>query len=275
MAKHVCFRHVELEEKPNKKTKKGGVKGSVAILLESIESGCVSQDSYPRKSLLREPGNWDRNTASNSPRAPGTKLKSGERNCPSRGIIQKCAPHERSPCAPKFEERSHEDTSYQERCARKAAWDLAKNIYKLKMLKKLAQRSCVSQDPHSKKSVLRKDGQKGTNYKIQFSRCTWHNIKIQERKGPSLGIIQKCAPHERSPCVAVQNFRKGHKEDTLQQERCARKVALEPGYFLQAQEFGQNYVFIFLLRHGQCRHPLHYCQRRENSWLIQELQCTC
>ena len=31
-----------------------------------------------------------------------------------------------------FEDRSHEETLIQERCARKAAWDLAKNIYKLK-----------------------------------------------------------------------------------------------------------------------------------------------
>ena len=38
----------------------------------------------------------------------------------------------RSPCAPKFEERSHEEALHQERCARKAAWDSAKNIYKLK-----------------------------------------------------------------------------------------------------------------------------------------------
>ena len=49
------FRHVEAEGKPNKKSKKGGAKGSVAILKESIELGCVSQDSYPRKSILREP----------------------------------------------------------------------------------------------------------------------------------------------------------------------------------------------------------------------------
>ena len=42
------FRHVEAEEKANKKSKKGGAKGSVAILQESIEVGCVSQDSYPR-----------------------------------------------------------------------------------------------------------------------------------------------------------------------------------------------------------------------------------
>ena len=29
-------------------------------------------------------------------------------------------------------ERSHEETLHQEGCVRKAAWDLAKNIYKLK-----------------------------------------------------------------------------------------------------------------------------------------------
>ena len=33
--------------------------------------------------------------------------------------------------APRFEERSHEETSKQESWARRAAWDLAKNIYKL------------------------------------------------------------------------------------------------------------------------------------------------
>ena len=32
----------------------------------------------------------------------------------------------------KIENRPYEETSYQERCARKAAWDLAKNIHKLK-----------------------------------------------------------------------------------------------------------------------------------------------
>ena len=43
------FRHVEAERKPNKKSKKGAAKGSVAILKESIQLGCVSQDSYPRR----------------------------------------------------------------------------------------------------------------------------------------------------------------------------------------------------------------------------------
>ena len=40
-------------------------------------------------------------------------------------------PHQRSPNAPKFEDRSQEETEWQERCAREAAWSLAKNILKL------------------------------------------------------------------------------------------------------------------------------------------------
>ena len=41
-------------------------------------------------------------------------------------------PHQRSPNAMKFEDRSHEETERQERCSQSKAWDLAKNIYKLK-----------------------------------------------------------------------------------------------------------------------------------------------
>ena len=96
--------------------------------------GCVSQDSYPRKSSLRGKGKFHQNTPSSSPKAPGTKFKIRERKKkgPSRGIIPKCEPHERSPCAPKFGESSHEETWRQERCGRRVAWDLAKNIFKLK-----------------------------------------------------------------------------------------------------------------------------------------------
>ena len=41
-------------------------------------------------------------------------------------------PHQRSPYAMKFEDRSSEETERQQRCARSKAWNLAKNIYKLK-----------------------------------------------------------------------------------------------------------------------------------------------
>ena len=38
----------------------------------------------------------------------------------------------------KFEDRSHEEAERQERCARSKAWNLAKNIYKLKENDKIA-----------------------------------------------------------------------------------------------------------------------------------------
>ena len=41
-------------------------------------------------------------------------------------------PHQRNPNAPKFEDRSQEETEWKERCAREAAWRLAKNIQKFK-----------------------------------------------------------------------------------------------------------------------------------------------
>ena len=41
-------------------------------------------------------------------------------------------PHERNPTAPKFEDRSQEETEWQEQGACEAAWKLAKNVFKLK-----------------------------------------------------------------------------------------------------------------------------------------------
>ena len=51
---------------------------------------------------------------------------------PSLGYICPGEPHERSPNAPKFEDRSQEETEWQEQGAREAAWKLAKNVFKLK-----------------------------------------------------------------------------------------------------------------------------------------------
>ena len=128
------FRHLEAEGKPSRKSKKGGAKGSVALLKESTQLGCVVY----LKILIRENLFYlnleisDQNAPSNSPEVRGTQLKNRERKGLSSGIIQKCAPHGRSPCPPKFEERSHLETLHQEGCTRKAAEDLAKHIYKLK-----------------------------------------------------------------------------------------------------------------------------------------------
>ena len=51
---------------------------------------------------------------------------------PSLGYICPGEPHERSPNARKFEDRSLEETQWQEQGAREAAWKLAKNVLKLK-----------------------------------------------------------------------------------------------------------------------------------------------
>ena len=48
------------------------------------------------------------------------------------GYICPGEPHERSPNAPKFEDRSQEETEWQEQGAREAAWKLAKNVFKIK-----------------------------------------------------------------------------------------------------------------------------------------------
>ena len=101
---------------------KGRAKGSVAILKESFQLGCVSQVSYSRKSILREAGMLGSKHAVKFSKGTWHQIKIRERKGPSRGIIQECAPHERSP----FGERPHEETLHQERCARKAAWDFAK-----------------------------------------------------------------------------------------------------------------------------------------------------
>ena len=54
------------------------------------------------------------------------------------GKIKVKVPHQRSPYALKFEDRSHEETERQQRCARGKAWNLAQNTHKLKEKDKAA-----------------------------------------------------------------------------------------------------------------------------------------
>ena len=97
---------------------------------------------------------------------------------------------------------------------------------------------CESQDSYPKKSILREPGMLGSKHTVKFSQGTWHQIKIRERKGPSRGIIQKCAPHERSPCAP--KF-----ED---QERCARKAAYHSAKKFTSSRIRTKLRFMFLVR---------------------------
>ena len=89
------FRHVEAEGKPHKRSNKGGAKASVATLKESFQLGCVSQDPYPRKSFLREPGRLGSKHAVKFSKRTWHQIKIRERKGASRGINHKCARHER------------------------------------------------------------------------------------------------------------------------------------------------------------------------------------
>ena len=76
------FRHVEPDGQPSKKSKKSGVKGSVALIKGVFTIGlCVS-----RENLYGEKEHWDQISPSYSPRARGTTSKIRERKGPSRGV---------------------------------------------------------------------------------------------------------------------------------------------------------------------------------------------
>ena len=70
---------------------------------------------------MRERSPWK----ANGQCSKGAKIR--EKKGPSQGIIQTSEPQERIPWAPRFEERTQNETLRQERCARGAAWKLAKD----------------------------------------------------------------------------------------------------------------------------------------------------
>ena len=93
---------------------------------------CVSQDGEPPDSAtisrkgtkVLEPFRRVRFT-----RAALRKANIRENKGPSLGKMHVKIPHQRSPYAIKFEDRSLEEIARQERCARGDAWELAKKIF--------------------------------------------------------------------------------------------------------------------------------------------------
>ena len=78
---------------------------------------------------------------------------------PSLGYICPGEPHQRSANASKFEDRSQEDTEWQEQGAREAAWRLAKSVPKLK------------------------EHERATFFSLSENRClTGSSLKLEERE---------------------------------------------------------------------------------------------
>ena len=99
---------------------------------DARQLGCVFQDMKPPKSILRKSTNMQRPIQRvKFTKAIARHTKIQDQN-PSLGMICQGEPHQRSPNAPKFEDRSQEETEWQEQGAREAAWRLAKRVLKLK-----------------------------------------------------------------------------------------------------------------------------------------------
>ena len=94
--------------------------------------GCVFQDMTPPKSILRKSTDMRKTIQRvKFTKAVARHTKIRDQN-PSLGYNSPGEPHERSPNAPKFEDRSQEETEWQELGAREAAWKVAKSVFKLK-----------------------------------------------------------------------------------------------------------------------------------------------
>ena len=124
-------------EKPDKRSdKKLGQKSSQRQSSDARQLGCVFQDMTPPKSILRKSHRHaEANPTCEIHKGCCTSYQNSRHKNPSLGYICPGEPHERSPNAPTIEDRSQEETEWQEQGAREAAWKLAKNVLKLKGMK--------------------------------------------------------------------------------------------------------------------------------------------
>ena len=129
------FPHHTVDEQPNKKPTKSNFqkrresddKNAVAIVKSVSQLGCVSQDSDALVSQGRKSGetrcrkSWNQFKGYDSHSLRYVMGVSRKKKGPSLGKINVKVPHQRSPYAMKFEDRSHEETERQQRCARSKA----------------------------------------------------------------------------------------------------------------------------------------------------------
>ena len=163
------YAHRLVHEQPTKRSKKNDDKSAVAMLKkgdwherELVTDECHDQPGKPDERSDKKLGRRSSQRRSSNARQLGCVFqdmpKSILRKCtdmrkpiqrvkftmtiarhteirdqnPSLGYICPGEPHPRSSNAPKFEDRSQEETEWQEQGAREAAWKLPKSVIKLK-----------------------------------------------------------------------------------------------------------------------------------------------
>ena len=107
------FMHRQVEINPAKNRKQDGDKSAVAILKDARQLGCVFQDIEPPKSssILRKSRKvFGSNRRVQFSKATLRHANIRENKGPLLGKIQVKVPHQSSPYAPKFEDRSQKET---------------------------------------------------------------------------------------------------------------------------------------------------------------------
>ena len=102
------------------------------MLKSTRQLGCVFQDMEPPKSSSILPKSSDIRKPVRCVKFTKAVVRHADilDQNQSLGMVCPCDPHQRNPNAPNFEDRSQEETEWQGRCARDAAWRLAKRILK-------------------------------------------------------------------------------------------------------------------------------------------------
>ena len=124
---------------PDKRSeKKLERKSSQRRPFDARQLGCVFQDMTPPKSILRKSTDMPKPIQGVKFKKAFTRRTKFRDQNPLLGYICPGEPHERGPNAPKFEDRSQEETEWQEQGSREAAWKLAESVLKLKEHEKAA-----------------------------------------------------------------------------------------------------------------------------------------
>ena len=109
------YAHRQVDERPSKRSKKNGDKSAVAKLKITRQLGCVCQDMEPEVFIdfAEEFRHAETNLMCSILKPCYVMLTFDRDQNPSFGMIYPGDPHQRNPNAPKFEDRSQEETEWQ------------------------------------------------------------------------------------------------------------------------------------------------------------------
>ena len=126
------YAHRQVDEQPSKRFKKDGDKSAVAMLKKSEHYTRTEREPPKSSSILRKSSDMQKpiqRVKFTKAIARHTKIR--DQN-PSLGFFCPGEPHQRSPNVPKFDNRSQEETEWQEQGARETEWKLAESVSNLK-----------------------------------------------------------------------------------------------------------------------------------------------